>query len=216
MNRAFIWIIFTVILSFAISFYFYPLMPEKMASHWDAEGKVNGYMGKTSALLLIPCLLVFLALLLLILPAIDPLKQNIAKFQKYYYNFILLLFLFMLMVHIQMILWNLGIKISPNLTFPIAVGILFYYIGIMLEHAERNYFIGIRTPWTLHDDEIWKRTHEVGGKAFKIAGIISALGVLNPKYAVYFILAVLPISIYIIFYSYWLYREKQKKEERRF
>lgn len=212
MSRPYIWIISLVILSFIISLYFYPQMPEKMASHWDAEGNVNGYMGKTAALLIIPCLLAFLALLFLILPIIDPLKENILKFEKYYYNFILLFFLFMLMVHLQMILWNLGIRISPNLTFPIAVGILFYYIGIMLEHTERNYFIGIKTPWTLHDDEIWKKTHEVGSKAFKIAGIISALGVLNPKYAVYFILSVIPLSLYPILYSYLLYREKKKGE----
>lgn len=210
MGKPFIWIIFLVLLSFVLSFYFYPQMPEKMASHWDAQGRVNGYMGKTPALLLIPCLLAFLAILFLLLPTIDPLKENIAKFKEYYSNFILLLFLFMLMVHLQMILWNLGIRISPNLTFPIAIGILFYYIGVMLEHAERNYFIGIRTPWTLHDDEVWKKTHKVGAKVFKIAGIISALGVINQQYAVYFILSVIPLSFYLVFYSYFLYREKKK------
>lgn len=211
MKKPYIWVCFLVLLSFLISLYFYPMMPEKMASHWDEQGRVNGYMNRTPALLLLPCLLTFLAILLLLIPRIDPLRENIAKFEKYYYNFILLLFLFMLMVHIQMILWNLGIKISPNLTFPVAIGILFYYTGIMVENTKRNYFIGIRTPWTLHDDEIWEKTHEVGGKVFKIAGIISALGVLNQKYAIYFILSVIPLSLYPILYSYLLYREKRRR-----
>ncbi len=214
MSRPYIWVIFLVIFSFFISYYFYPQMPEKMASHWDAEGKVNGYMGKTAALLVIPCLLAFLALLFLLIPAIDPLKENILKFQKYYYNFVLLICLFLLMVHIQMILWNLGIEISPNLTFPLAMGILFYYAGVMMEHAERNHFIGIRTPWTFHDEEIWDKTHEVGSRAFKIAGIISVLGVINQKYAVYFILCVIPLAFYPVLYSYLLYREKKRREQK--
>jgi uncharacterized membrane protein len=112
------------------------------------------------------------------------------------------------MVHIQMILWNLGIKISPNITFPVAIGILFYYIGVMLEKAKRNYFIGIRTPWTLHDEEIWDKTHQLGGKLFKIGGVLSALGVLIPRYSVFFILAIFPFVLYPVLYSYLLYREK--------
>ena len=211
--RSYVWAIFFVILSFAISFYFYPQLPEKMASHWDAKGNVNGYMGKLPALLLTPCLLAFLALLLFILPNIDPLKENIAQFRKYYDNFVLLLFLFLLMVHIQMILWNLGIKISPNITFPVAIGILFYYIGVMLEKAKRNYFIGIRTPWTLHDEEIWDKTHQLGGKLFKIGGVVSALGVLVPRYSVFFILAIFPFALYPVLYSYLLYREKERREK---
>ncbi|MGB9607742.1 MAG: SdpI family protein [bacterium] len=209
--KSYVWVIFLVILSFVISLYFYPKMPEKMASHWDVKGNVNGYMGKTAALLLIPCILAFLAFLLLIFPAIDPFRENILSFRKYYDNFVLLLILFLLMVHIQMICWNLGLKISPNITFPIGTGILFYYIGIMLEKAKRNYFIGIRTPWTLHDDEIWDKTHQLGAKVFKIAGVISALGVLAPKYAIYFILSILPLSLYLFVYSYLIFRERKSK-----
>jgi len=213
MRKPYIWIIFLILLSFALSFYFYPQMPEKIASHWDAQGQVNGYMGKTAAILLIPCTLVFLAIIFLLIPAIDPLKENIAKFQRYYYNFILLFFLFMLIVHLQMILWNVGIKISPNLVLPITLGILFYYIGIMVEQSKRNYFIGIRTPWTLHDDEIWDKTHEVGGKSFKIGGVICALGVLNQRYAIYFVLSIIPFAFYPALYSYICYWKKKRKTE---
>jgi len=56
-----------------------------------------------------------------------------------------------------------------------ALGILFYYCGILIENAKRNWFIGIRTPWTLSNEKVWERTHKIGGKLFKIAGLIAFL-----------------------------------------
>ena len=205
-----VWLL--VLLAFALSIAVYPQMPELIASHWNARGEVDGYMSKFWGLFLLPLLLAGLALLLLAIPRIDPLKANIAAFRSYYDGFIVVFCLFLLLVHLQIILWNSGIEISPNLTLPIGCGLLFYYIGIMLEHAKRNWFIGIRTPWTLSSDTIWTKTHQRGAKLFKLAGAIAVLGLFVQAYTYLFIIVpVLFVAVYTIVYSYWVYREERRR-----
>jgi len=200
-----------IIACFVIGIYLYPKMPEQMASHWNAQGKVDGYMSRFWGVFLMPFVFVGLALLFIAIPRIDPLKNNIEKFRKYYDGFIILFFIFMLLVYFQTILWNLGIEISPNLAFPILMGFLFFYIGVLLENAKRNWFIGIRTPWTLSNDKVWNKTHKLGSKMFKIAGIIALIGFLFQKYATYFILIpVLFAAFYLIVYSYFEYQKEKK------
>ncbi|WP_269848953.1 SdpI family protein [Methanosarcina horonobensis] len=165
-----------VLLSFLLSIYFYPQVPEQMATHWNSQGEVDGYMSKFWGLFFMPLVITSLAVMFLIIPRIDPKKENIEKFRKYYDGFIVILILFMIAVHLQILLWNAGVQISPNAILPVGIGLLFYYIGILTENAERNWFIGIRTPWTLSSDRVWKRTNRLGGKLFKIAGIVAVFG----------------------------------------
>jgi uncharacterized membrane protein len=200
-----------ILLSLIISIYFYPQMPEKMASHWNAQGQVDGYMSKFWGLFLMPFILVGLALLFIAIPKIDPLKVNIEKFRKYYDGFIILFFVFILSIHLQVILWNIGVKISPNVILPIGVGLLFFYSGILCENAKRNWSIGIRTPWTLSNDIVWDKTHKIGGKLFKIAGVVALFGIFFQKYTLFFILVpVILVAAYTIIYSYIEYQKEMK------
>ncbi len=196
------------VIAIALSIYFYPSMPEKMASHWNSEGKVNGYMSKSVALFLIPLVILFLSLLFIAIPKIDPLKENIKSFRKYYDGFVILFLTFMLSLHIQIILWNIGIKIPFNMFIPFWIGILFFYTGILLENAKQNWFVGIRTPWTLSSRVVWEKTHKLGGKLFKIAAIIVLIGVIFPKYTIWFILIPIFVSaFYLVVYSYFEYQK---------
>ena len=200
-----------ILLSFILSAYFYPQMPEQIASHWNAQGQVDDYMSKFWGLFFMPFILVGLALLFLAIPRIDPLKANIEAFRKYYDGFVILFFVFMLSLHIQVILWNIGVQISPNVTMPIALGLLFFYIGLLCENAKRNWFVGIRTPWTLSSDRVWDKTHQIGGKLFKIAGVIAFLGVFFQSYAMFFILVpVIVVTVYTVVYSYVEYQKETK------
>lgn len=200
-----------VLLAFVLSIAVYPQMPEQMATHWNARGKVDGYMSPFWGLFFLPLLLLGLVLLFLAIPRIDPLRANLAAFQAYYDGFIVVFCLFMLLVHLQVILWNSGIEISPNVTMPLGFGLMFYYLGVLLAHAKRNWIIGIRTPWTLSSDTVWAKTHQRGATLFKLAGGIAVLGAFFPEYAYLFILApVLGVAAYTILYSYYVYREEQR------
>lgn len=199
-----------LLLSFIISFYFYPQIPDKMATHWNARGEVNGYMSKLLGTFLIPFILLGLTLVFLTIPKIDPLKENVEKFRKYYDGFIIIFLIFMVSVHLQVVLWNIGIRISPNVIMPVGIGILFFYTGILCENAKRNYFIGIRTPWTLASDRVWDKTHKLGGKLFKIAGIIALVGIFFRDYALFFALVpAILFSVYTVVYSYLEYRKEK-------
>lgn len=202
-----------VLLSFILSIYFYPQVPDQMATHWDSQGEVNGYMSKFWGTFFMPLLITGLVILFLVIPKIDPRKENIEMFRKHYEGFRLVLIIFLVLVHLHILLWNTGTQISPNAVIPLGIGLLFYYAGVLTENAEQNWFIGIRTPWTLSSEKVWKRTNRLGGKLFRIAGITAFSGVFFPEYAIYFILvpAVIVVVITVV-YSYLEYKKELKEK----
>lgn len=206
-------IIGIIVLSFAIGLYFYPQMSDKVASHWDVEGNANGYMSKFWGLFLMPIISVGIFLFFLLLPKIDPLKKNIDKFRKYFDYFILLFISFLFYLFLLTIFWNLGWRFNMAQVLSPAFGFLFLYLGFLLGKAQRNWFIGIRTPWTLSNDKVWERTHEVGAKLFKASGIIIFLGLFLPDYFLLFVFIPLGITvIYTVGFSYFEYQKLYKKK----
>ncbi|MBI4019476.1 MAG: SdpI family protein [Candidatus Aenigmarchaeota archaeon] len=214
MRKVRIAILIVFLSTLAASLYFYAQLPEMMPSHWNAEGDVDSYMPKAWGAFLVPFLIAAIACLLLFIPETDPMKQNVDRFRNYYDGFVILLAVFMAGVHFQLILWALGVEISPNNTFPIGIGIMFFYIGILLEKSRRNWFIGIRTPWTMSSDRVWEKTHKLGGILFKIAGLVSLTGVFFPAYSVLLILiSAILAAVFCVIYSYFEY-QKEKSMRR--
>jgi len=202
-----------VLLFFVIGVCLYPWMPDKIASHWNAKGEVDGYLPKFWGLFLFPLIFAGIALLLVAVPRIDPLKANIEEFRRHYDRFAIIFSIFFLFIYLQTILWNLGIQISPLTLLPIGMGLLFYYAGVLCENAKRNWFIGIRTPWTLSSDTVWGKTHKIGGKLFKIAGITAILGAFIQEYAIILILIpVISVAVYTSAYSYFEYQKEVKQK----
>ena len=202
------------VFSFVLSIYFYPHVPEQMATHWNSQGEVDGYMPKFWGLFFMPVLITGLAIMFLVIPKIDPKKENIEKFRKYYDRFTVIFVLFMVTVHLQILLWNTGVRISPSAILPVGTGVLFYYIGTLVENAERNWFIGVRTPWTLSSDRVWKKTNRLGGKLFRAAGIIAVFGAVFSEFAFLFIIIpVLFAAGFTVVYSYVEYHKELKEAE---
>jgi uncharacterized membrane protein len=206
-----------VVLSFVLGIGFYNSMPDRIISHWNAKGIADGYSSKFIGLFLVPVISGLMLILFLILPKIDPMKKNYLKFRKYYDAFILILILFLFYINVITIAANLGFKFNMNYFIIPAMGLLFFYSGIILEKSKRNWFIGIRTPWTLSSDEIWNKTHKIGGKLFKLAGVISIFGIFFGSYGYFFVLVpILLFSMYLILYSYLKFRElKQIKNKKK-
>lgn len=200
-------IVVTVLLTIAV----YPSLPPVFASHWNASGMADGSMTKFSGLIFIPIIMIAFVALFIVLPQIDPLRKNYEKFRGYYEGFILVFVLYLLAIQILMILWNLGYPVSINVAFPILFGLLFVYLGFLIEHAEQNWFVGIRTPWTLSSVAVWKKTHERGGKLFKCVGVACFFGAFAGSYAIWFILIpVLIVAVYTVVYSYVAYQNELK------
>lgn len=211
MRKSEIAVIAIILASFVIGIYFYPLMPERIASHWNSRGEVDSYMPKFWGLFLMPFTSAGLFLLFVLIPRIDPLKANIAQFRKYFDAFIVLIMLFMFYIFLLTIFWNLGERFDMFQFMVPAFGVLFYYCGVLIENSKRNWFIGIRTPWTLSSETVWDKTHKVGGKLFKASGIIALIGILFQPFAIWFVLVpVIAVSIYTVFYSYFEYQKETK------
>ena len=188
-------------------------LPEQMASHWNANDQVDGYMPKFWGVFLMPLIILGMLALFLVIPSIDPLKANIAQFRGAFNLFILLISAFMLYMHGLTIAWSLGyqnFKMSAAM-LPF-MGVLFFFIGYMLRQAKRNFFIGIRTPWTLSSDMVWDKTHQLGSILFMASGVLAVIGGLLGGELAFWLLFIPLIgsTIFLVVYSYVLYRNETK------
>jgi uncharacterized membrane protein len=191
--------------SFAIGIFLYPQLPSVVVGHWDAAGNPNGAISKFWGLFLVPCIELFLFLLYYFIPKIDPLKNNIESFRKNYNLLWAVLSLFLFYIHLLTLYWNTGHVFSITTFLLPAFAILWLCIGYILKHTKRNWFVGIRTPWTLSSDEVWDKTHTLGGKLFQVVGICTLIGILVPKYSFLFMLIPVFIAVIItVVYSYIL------------
>jgi len=204
-----------ILLSLIAGVLLYDKLPDPMASHWGVNDQVDDYMSKFWGVFLMPLVSLAMLLIFLIIPRLDPLKENIAEFRETFYLFILLMILFMTYLWILTLFWNLGFTFFKMSTALLpAMGLLFVFIGYMLGKAKRNWFIGIRTPWTLSSDTVWDETHRLGSILFVASGILTMIGVFFGSYAVWFILVpTLGTSLFLVVYSYILYQRETKSAE---
>ncbi len=197
--------ILLIIFSFLIALYSYSEIDEDIvASHWNSAGEIDNYMPKFIGLFLFPFILIGLYLLFIGIPKVDPFKKNIESFRDSYDKFIFMFFLYIFYVFLLSILVNLGYELNMNLFIIPSLGLLFFCIGLFMKKFKRNWFIGIRTPWTISNEKVWIKTHELGAKLFKILGIIILFSIFfNPEYLVWFILIpTFIITFWLILYSY--------------
>jgi len=197
-------------LGFLVSLIIYPMLPDPVASHWGATGEVNGYMSSFWGAFLVPLMTLGLFLLFMAIPNIDPLRANIATFRETYNTFILLFILYMYYIQALTLAWNLGYdNFDMGQAIMPAIGLLFIFLGVLIRKAKRNFFIGIRTPWTLSSDTVWAKTHALGSKMFIGAGILSLLAIPLGENGIWlFFILILVAAIVPIVYSYVLWKRE--------
>ena len=188
-------------------------LPDQMASHWGINDQVNGTMPKFWGVFMMPLITLGMLALFLIVPSIDPLKANIEKFRERFNLFIVLIIAFMLYIHWLILAWSLGFtnfKMSAAM-LPF-MGVLFIAVGFMLRKAKRNFFIGIRTPWTLSSDSVWDKTHQLGSILFMVSGALAIIGGFFGGMTAFWLMFVPLIgsSLFLVIYSYVLYRQETK------
>jgi len=201
-------------LTFALGAYLFPSMPTLMASHWGTDGQVNGYMPKFWALFLLPMVTLAIYGLFTVLPIIDPLKSNYKKFAQYYDRFLAMFVGFMIYIHALTILFNKGIGFNMSAALIPAMAALFYTIGTVLGNTKQNWFIGIRTPWTLSSEKVWGKTNKLGAKIFKIIALLSLVLVFMGDFGFIIFVGIIIIpSFYLILYSYLEYKKEKRPLE---
>jgi len=192
------------------AWYWYGSLPDPIASHWNAAGEADGVMAKFWGLALFPLVMGGLFGLFLLIPVIDPLRRNIEGFRREFNIFFIAIIAFFTYLFALVLAWNFGARFPFGGAIAPALGALIFLIGVILPRTKRNWFFGIRTPWTLSSDRAWTETHRLGGRLFQIAGILAVGGAIAPSYA--FVLAIGPLIAAVLIllpYSYIAYRRER-------
>jgi uncharacterized membrane protein len=197
-----------VCVQFLVAFYLYPQMPERVAIHWGLSGDADGYGSRFLGLFLIPIISFLFLPFMLALPRLDP-SRGIERFRGGYDWFVFGFLAYMAYVQGLSVAWNLGWRFSFMRMLAPAVGLLFVGIGVLLRGARLNWFMGIRTPWTLMSEEVWDRTHDVGSRLFLISGALAALGALTDGWLA-LALMVAPVMMSAVYLVYYSQREYQR------
>jgi len=199
--------IILIIFAFAFGLFIYPLLPEQIPSHWNIEGEIDSWSGKGFAVLFFPSFTLIVYLLMTFIPLIDPLRKNYLKFSRAYFWFRFLFVAFMISLYLYTLGAAFGNQIKINYFIIPALAVLFIFLGLFMPKVKRNYFVGIRTPWTIHSEETWNETHKYAGRVFIIAGLISLVGLFLPEYSfLIFFIAVICAMIISVVYSYFVFR----------
>ena len=186
---------------------FGPSLPDQVPSHYDFHGNVDDTMQRSNFLFMIVGLTVGIYLMLTFLPFIDPIWSRI----KSRYHVLMLLrditLAFMLVLLLLTLFASHEGRIPPSM-MGIALGILFAVLGNYLPKVPRNWFFGIKTPWTLVSDTVWQKSHIVGGWMFTVTGVLTALAAFLGVQWGYVLLPGLIVSSVVagFVYPYLLYR----------
>jgi uncharacterized membrane protein len=181
-----------------------PFLPDQVASHWNQNGVVNGFLWT------MPLIMLVMGIGLVFLPLIDPLKASFMPVRSAYFWFVIGTMGFLLYIHGLSLVYNLGVKLNLIVWMLPAFGVFMLGIGFLLERARPNWFVGIRTPWTLSSPLVWEKTHKLGGLLFKIAGVIILPGVFFPDAAFWIlIIPLMVVALILVIYSYMVFQQEK-------
>ncbi len=197
----------------AVTACLYRHLPEQIPTNWGMDGTVT--YGEKYEIWLISGMGLIFAPLFDFCPRIDPRRENYRKFGKYYDGFCVVMQLFIAAAAALILLASFfpG-RIAVSHIVAVMVGLLLMGIGNVMPKIKSNFYMGIKTPWALSDEEVWRRTHRLGGRLFVIAGAVMVLSILLLPLKPAFILSMIFIMAasaipYVMSYLWW--KEKQKK-----
>ena len=181
--------------------------------HWGLDGTPDRHAGKWAALMLPPAVVAAVSLLFWFLPALEPRREGLERSQGLYlWGWIGLLFVGAVL-QVAVISEALGWGLPADRLIAGAVGLMLVSIGNQLGKSRSMYLIGLRTPWTLASEEVWVRTHRLGGKLMVAAGLVivlaAVLGLTGVAMMAVVLAAVAAAAGVPILYSYLLWRREK-------
>lgn len=202
-----LWVLMGMLLAAAVIIY--PQLPEQMPRHWNFKGEIDAYWGRTAGVFAPLAATFVIYMLLVFLPYLDPKKENYARFAGAYTFVRWLLVVFLSLIYIISILAAMGYDLPISLLVKAMVAVLLMLIGNFMGQFRHNYFVGIRTPWTLADEVVWQKTHRLGAKVWVMGGFICLLAAFmdNAWGLGLFIVSIIVMVIWPVVYSYLVFRK---------
>lgn len=188
-------------------------LPDKLPTHWNAAGEVDGWSSKVFAVFGLPGFLFAVHWVCLLASSADPKKQNI---EGKVLNIVFWVCPVISVLGAVLIYGTaFGMEIRVEKIMPSLVGVVFIVVGNYLPKCKQSYTVGIKLPWTLNDEENWNRTHRLGGKLWVACGFLFIVSMFLPnKFMIVTTLVVITVSVLVpTVYSYLIFREKEKHGE---
>ncbi|HKR76586.1 MAG TPA: SdpI family protein [Rhodanobacter sp.] len=160
-----------VAIAVGVGLWLWPHMPARVPVHWGVHGQANGYASRFWGVVIWPLVIAALAVLTVMLPAISPRRFEIRPFADIYGVLMLAIQGVMLVLGVATMLAGAGHAVPMATIAPLAIGVLLMVLGNYMGKLRRNFFIGIKTPWTLASEAVWERTHRLAGWLFVLAGV---------------------------------------------
>lgn len=202
-----------ILLPIIIGLILWNKLPDKLPTHWNAEGVVDGWSSKMFAVIGLPGFLFAIHWVCVLASSADPKKQNI---EGKVLNIVFWVCPIISVLGAGLIYGTaLGMEFKVDKIILALVGIMFIVIGNYLPKYKQSYTVGIKLPWTLSDEDNWNRTHRLGGKLWVVCGLVVILSMFLPnKFMVAIFLSVVAVAVFVpSVYSYLIFREKEKRGE---
>ncbi len=200
-------------LTLVISFIAYPKLPDRVPTHWGLHNEVNGYSPRWLASVLMPGMIILFWARFRLAPRVDPRGSNYEKFGGAYDLIIASVLALLAAIHVFIMASAVGYRVDIGRAALVMVGLLLIAVGNVLPRARPNWFVGVRTPWTLSNDRVWERTHRVSGYLMVIAGLFTiALAWARPEIAGPGVgILVVGASLASVAYSYVAWRQETSR-----
>jgi uncharacterized membrane protein len=170
-----------VLVMWAFAFAVMPALPERIPTHWNLRGEVDGWMDRPWGALAGPLAATAVVALFAVLPRIDPRRRNFEKFRGELHLMVNLFVLFFLAVEVLTLGAALGWPVDVGQGVLAGIGLLFVAMGNYLPRIRSNWWMGIRTPWTLESETVWRETHRLGGRCFVAGGAAAVAAAFLPE-----------------------------------
>lgn len=185
-----------------------PRLPERVPIHWGLAGEANGFGAAWPHAIVPPLVGLGCWAMVLLFPLVDPLRRNYPRFPGTLKLVRWLLPLMSVAVHVAVTLAGLGAPVDDGATVRAIVALFFVVFGNSMGKLRHNWFVGIRTPWTIASEEVWTRTHRLAAPIWVAGGLVQLVGAFLPGVAgeVLFPASLGAMVLVPIAYSYLLFR----------
>ncbi len=206
------WYLFLLILVMFLSgIALYSRLPDQIPIHWNIEGEVDDYASRFWGVFMPPFTNLLVLLTFTFMPLLDPRKENYPKFSRSYRAIKAITVVFFAVLHFLVLAFALGYELDISRIVVVGAALLFIVMGNYLPKVKHNYFVGVRVPWTLASEKVWKKTHRFAGKLFVISGIIIFLSIFVSEIIRFWLIMIcaLVTSLASMVYSYLVYRQEE-------
>ncbi len=192
--------------------YFWSVLPDRIPSHFNIRGTVDGYSSKTFLFLFDFGLLAFIYLLITFIPLLDPFKRKVEQRYNIFLVIRDILLAFILYVDLVTMISAAKAEFQSGM-FGAGLGLLLIVLGNYLPRIPRNFFVGVRSPWTLASDVVWRKTHVLAGWLFVGCGVlIIILTFMKVNLALSLFITICPAALAAgIIYPFLLFKRLQRE-----